>query len=282
MPCTDPAILDLWHVLGPVEEIPPAGGETILLEQRVGYRNGADGPEVWRAGDDDRRLPAQAAFGYLWTTLGEPKAPLFAIPEVDEPDRRSYHTGTVGVAVSAPRAVENFLDMSHFPFVHTGILGEEPYTEVKDYGVTVDDDQVLATECVFWQPRAATNSTGGADVDYIYRVPHPYCALLYKTSGRDRSRNDVIALFVQPVTEERIKANMFMSVIDDDSDVTAIRDFQLTIFGQDRPILENQVPKRLPLDPRAETPIRADRSSIAYRRWLSARGVRYGVIPAAA
>lgn len=37
----------------------------------------------------------------------------------------------------------------------------------------------------------------------------------------------------------------------------------------------------LPLDPRAETPIRSDRSSIAYRRWLSDLGVTYGVIGAA-
>ena len=37
----------------------------------------------------------------------------------------------------------------------------------------------------------------------------------------------------------------------------------------------------LPLDPRAETPIRADKSAITYRRWLSDKGITYGVIPAA-
>ena len=54
-----------------------------------------------------------------------------------------------------------------------------------------------------------------------------------------------------------------------------------TFFAQDMPILENQYPKLLPLDPRAETPIRSDRASITYRRWLSDLGVTYGVIPAA-
>jgi phenylpropionate dioxygenase-like ring-hydroxylating dioxygenase large terminal subunit len=52
------------------------------------------------------------------------------------------------------------------------------------------------------------------------------------------------------------------------------------IFGQDKSILENQQPKRLPLDTRAETPIRADKSAIAYRRWLTTKGLTYGVIPA--
>ena len=52
-----------------------------------------------------------------------------------------------------------------------------------------------------------------------------------------------------------------MGVIDDISTNTDIKGYQLLIFAQDKPILENQHPKRLPLDARAETPIRADRSA---------------------
>ena len=53
------------------------------------------------------------------------------------------------------------------------------------------------------------------------------------------------------------------------------------IFAQDKPILENEFPKRLPLDRRAEIPVRADAASIVFRRWLGAHGVTYGAIPAA-
>jgi phenylpropionate dioxygenase-like ring-hydroxylating dioxygenase large terminal subunit len=91
---------------------------------------------------------------------------------------------------------------------------------------------------------------------------------------------DAIALFCQPIDEETVRAHMMLSLIDETNSPTAIRRFQQIIFGQDRPILENQFPKRLPLDPRAETPIRADKSSIVYRRWLTATGVNYGVIRA--
>jgi phenylpropionate dioxygenase-like ring-hydroxylating dioxygenase large terminal subunit len=45
---------------------------------------------------------------------------------------------------------------------------------------------------------------------------------------------------------------------------------------QDRIILENQRPVLLPLEPRLETPTRADASSIAYRRWLKEKGLTYG------
>ena len=173
--------------------------------------------------------------------------------------------------------------MGHFPFVHTGILGAEPHTEVREYEVTIDEkrDEILATECVFYQPQAAAGSSGGIMSDYIYRVPHPYCAVLYKSCPTDTTRLDVIALFLQPVDEENVRAHALVSVIDTTSSDLDIRMFQQTIFGQDKPILENQLPKRLPLDPRAETPIRADKSAIAYRRWLRSKGLQYGVIPAA-
>jgi len=55
-----------------------------------------------------------------------------------------------------------------------------------------------------------------------------------------------------------------------------LRDFQQRIFGQDIMILLNQVPKGLPLDPRHETPVRADALSSAYRRWIKARNVTFG------
>ena len=295
--CTDRAILDQWHPILALNEVAPGMvGETLLLGNRVSYLgNGEDHAIAWLS---DPSLPVGAEidlksvpdpvptllkFGYLWACLGTPPATLFDIDEYDEPDRRNLNSASIGVNCSAPRAVENFLDMGHFPFVHTGYLGEEPHSEVVEYQVNTDPDSgdLWATECVFWQPMAAASSTGGQMVDYLYRVPHPYCTLLYKSCPADESRMDVVALFNQPMTSESIKGHMLMSYLDADNSLTALRHFAQTIFAQDKPILENQYPKRLPLDPRAETPIRADKIAIAYRRWLSDLGVTYGVIPAA-
>ena len=295
--CTDPVILNLWHPLAFLSEV-QAGVvvDTVLLEERLSYATDGNGnAAVWRDCPDlaegaavdiaavADRLPVKLAYGYIWTSLGNPPADLFPIPEFDEADRRKLNAATIGVNVSAPRAIENFLDMGHFPYVHTDILGAEPHTEVKEYDVEIsmDRDEILATRCRFFQPMASTASTGGADVDYVYRVPHPYCSVLYKSSPVDESRLDVIAVFLQPVDQEHIRAHMMLCVLDEENEDKIIKRFQQTIFGQDKPILENQFPKRLPLDPRAETPIRADKSAIAYRRWLSQKGVTYGVIPAA-
>ena len=297
MRCTDQVILDLWHPLAPLAEMPVGVVvDTILLEERLSLAADSDGnAAVWRsrpalAADApvdisklDGTLPVKLAYGYVWTSLGNPPADIFPIPEYAEADRRKLNAATFGVNVSAPRAIENFLDMGHFPYVHTDILGAEPHTEVKEYDVeiSVDRDEILATRCRFYQPMASTTSDGGADVDYIYRVPHPYCSVLYKSSPLDETRLDVIAVFLQPIDQEHVRAHMMLCVLDEDNEDKVIKRFQQTIFGQDKPILENQFPKRLPLDPRAETPIRADKSAIAYRRWLSQKGVTYGVIPAA-
>lgn len=281
--CTNPAILDRWHPVAPLETV-EAGSvlQTVLLGVPLACTLGPDGsPSVSRLDGSDAEVPSLAAYGCVWACLGEPVEALFRIDEVDEPDRRIVHAGTVGVHVSAPRAVENFLDMAHFPYVHTGILGVEPHTHVNEYQVHIDPDtnDVWATECEFWQPVAATTSTDGQLTDYLYRVPHPFNVILYKTTPIDPERMDVIALFCQPVAPDRIIAHPFLCLLDDDNSVASIRAFQLKIFGQDKPILENQLPKRLPLDPRAERPIRADRVAITYRRWLSDLGVTYAVIP---
>jgi phenylpropionate dioxygenase-like ring-hydroxylating dioxygenase large terminal subunit len=297
-PCEDRVLLDLWHPVGAVEAF---ARNRVRNDQLLGValtvgrspdgevaawrrREGDPPSPMWPAdGPPALLLPTIERYGHVWTSLGTPR-PLFAIPEADEPDRRLLHAASVMVHTSAPRSIENFLDMGHFPFVHTDVLGAEPHTEVKDYNVrvSVPDQEILATDCVFYQPQAALESTGGAEVDYVYRVPHPYCSVLYKSSPGHEGRLDVIALFVQAIDQEHIRAHMWLCLLDENQPDWALRRFQVSIFGQDKPILENQVPRRLPLDPRAETPIRADKSAVAYRRWLSQLGVRYGVLPGAA
>ena len=294
--CSDSVILDQWHPLGSMDETEPDHvHSTMLLEERVSFGTDGNGNAyVWR--QDDRLptggafatgslpglLPTLVAHGYVWTSLGQPPETLFSFDEYYEGDRTNVTTGVLGVNVSPGRTIENFLDMGHFPFVHAGILGEEPHTEVREYEVEVSEprDEILATQCRFYQPRAALASGVGAMVHYIYRVPHLNCALLYKSSPNHQARKDVIYMFLQPVCQERVRAHTGMCVIDDENSRESIRHFQQVIFGQDKPILENQRPRRLPLDPRAETPIRADKLAIAYRRWLGRKGLRYGVIPA--
>ncbi|MGI9501492.1 MAG: aromatic ring-hydroxylating dioxygenase subunit alpha, partial [Geminicoccaceae bacterium] len=187
------------------------------------------------------------------------------------------------VRCSPLRAVENFLDIAHFPYVHTDILGAEPHTEVARYKVEIreDLDEVWATDVRFFQPQAAKSAAGGITTQYMYRVPVPTVSILYKTCPPRPGEWDVIALFVQPLSEDLCDAFAWMALYDDDSAMADLIQFQQMIFLQDRSILENQVPKRLPLDPKLEIPTRADLTSVTYRRWLRQRGHTYGALTSA-
>jgi phenylpropionate dioxygenase-like ring-hydroxylating dioxygenase large terminal subunit len=277
------AALDQWYCIDAIADIPPGESANRLLGHDLAVARSDDGFAVRRI-DTGEALPTRLRYGYLWTTLGEPARDVLPIPEADEEDRRLVVCGAISVKSSAPRVVENFLDMAHFPFVHTDILGAEPHTEVLHYTTEIrrDIDEVWATNCQFFQPQAALSAKEGIMTQYQYRVADPFVVLLYKTCPNAANRWDVICLFVQPVDPEFCRAHPVMFLIDDISTVTELVAFQQVIFLQDRIILENQRPLLLPLEPRSEIPTRADASSVAYRRWLKEKGIVYGTTAQAA
>ena len=265
-----------WYAIGRIEDFPVGySGTTRLLGQDIAIT--CDGTGVGVADSDGHELSVQTRYGHVWTTLSDDPRALYEMPEFEEEGRRLVTAGAVGVHTSGLRAVENFLDMAHFPFVHTGILGVEEHAEVEKYFVDmdVDADEIWATKCKFFQPMAAATAEGGQFTEYKYRVPHPYSTILYKTCPILPGVWDLIGLFIQPTEEDECLVHSFVLVFDEDNTDTGILHFQQNIFLQDRMILENQVPRKLPLDPRWEMPTRADASSIAYRRWLKANGVTW-------
>lgn len=271
------ATRDQWFVIDALGAIPQGKSANRLLERDLVVERDGESVAV-RERESGRGLPVSLKHGFVWTSLGAPNGDVFDIPEAEETDRRLVLCGVVKVKASGLRLIENFLDMAHFPFVHTDILGAEPNTEVPHYNVEIrrDVDEVWATNCRFFQPQAAFSSTDGVMAQYIYRVMTPFTTLLYKTCPNAEGRWDLICLFVQPVEPGLSRAHPVMFLIDDVSSITDLVHFQQMIFLQDRIILENQRPILLPLEPRAEIPTRADATSIAYRRWLKEKGVTYG------
>ena len=276
-------LLNDWHVIADLESL-EAGGhhQTRLFDvDLLAAKSEADELKVVRR-DCGQAVAWQKRYGFLWACLGSPERDIVDIAEAAETDRHFVTGGSISVNVSGLRLVENFLDMGHFPFVHTDYLGVEPHTEVPPYKVEVSaDDEIWTTDCSFFQPVASPTAEGGFMVDYQYRVIRPYSVSLYKSNPLHKDRMDSIYLFVQPVDEENCVAHPFLCYLKEGIDEATVRWFMQLIFAQDKPILENQLPKRLPLDPRAETPIRADASSIIYRRWLRSHNINYGAIAAA-
>lgn len=223
------------------------------------------------------------AHGLAWVRLapGDRELPAFAA-EADA-RLRKLNCGPYAVETSAPRIVENFLDMAHFAFVHEGWLGAREATAIDDYRVEETPDGIRATQCRAWQPQSNLHSTAPAQVEYTYEVTGPYSAVLTKVPEAGTVAiggwQEAIALFIVPVDPERSIAWFRLAVADFASPDEKLRAFQDTIFRQDLPVLESQRPRCMPLDLRAELHTSADRASSAYRRYLSRLGITFGALP---
>ncbi|QIL72168.1 aromatic ring-hydroxylating dioxygenase subunit alpha [Diaphorobacter sp. HDW4B] len=233
-----------------------------------------------------KSFDVQEAYGLVWVRLQEGEAenanaaalPAFAA-EADA-HLRKVNCGPYDVAASAPRIIENFLDMSHFGFVHEGWLGSRDATAMAAYKVESTATGVLATGCKAVQPQSNLHSTSAAEVEYTYEVTAPYTAVLTKIPEEGTSKQgwrEQIGLFICPITPDTSRVWFRLAVADFESTDAQLREFQHTIFVQDQPVLESQLPKALPLDPRAEMHSAADRMSSAYRRYLRASGITFGV-----
>jgi phenylpropionate dioxygenase-like ring-hydroxylating dioxygenase large terminal subunit len=253
-------------------------------------------------------------YGLVWVRMAQdkqndPAEPPVATQDLPEfaaetdPALRKLNCGPYDVATSATRIVENFLDMAHFGFVHEGLLGMRSNTAIDNYQVTATPNGLLATQCRAWQPQSNVNSTAPAQVEYTYEVTGPFTAVLTKVpdaasvslaagtgtgAGESECEGDgagayreSIALFICPITPETSRVWFRLAVADFGSTDEKLREFQHTIFMQDKPVLESQSPKRLPLlaaaDRRAEVHTAADKTSAAYRRHLLKLGLHFGV-----
>ncbi len=232
-----------------------------------------------------KTFTAHEAYGLVWVQLDAAQTKLPAFAAHADAHLRKVHCGPYDVATSAPRAVENFLDMAHFGFVHQGYLGARDTAAQADYAVERTMHGIRATGCRAWQPQSHANASQGSDVSYTYEVVSPYCAQLAKVpdvrsamaSGKPVEWRESIALWVCPVSPESSRVWFTMAVADFETAAAELQHFQNTIFMQDKPILESQTPARLPLDLRAELHTTADKASSAYRRYLQDSGITFGV-----
>lgn len=204
-------------------------------------------------------------WGLVWVCLG---TPAHELPPVSE--GRLIPCGPYEFAAAAPRVVENFLDVGHFPFVHEGILGDPAHPEISDYQVETGPDGITVRDVEVYQPDP--DGTGvGARVSYTYRVFRPLQAWFTKGQGF------AILLAVTPVSERQSVAFMVLSMsYGHEIPEEELRAFQDRIVAQDRPIVESQRPELLPLDLAAELHLRSDRAALAYRRWLRELGMTFG------
>lgn len=219
---------------------------------------------------------ARERHGLIWVSLGRPERDVPPFDEWDDPSYRHVLGGPYAIRAAAPRLIENFLDVTHLPFVHEGILGSPDHAELGDYDVAVGSDGITASEIRTWTPDP--DGSGEAKIaQWLYRVLRPLTAYIDLTDPDDQTNHYAMFFAVTPVDEHNSVGWMWNSMNYNhdmsDEDFLAYID---EIVHQDIPIVESQRPELLPLDRQAELHVKADRTSIAYRRWLSDLGLTFG------
>ena len=252
-----------------------------------GWQFDSEGICVEMPAHPGRNIPARARitvfsvaekYGLVWVCVGTPKRDILHFHGVDQ-DYKLVVSGPYDIETSAPRAVENFLDLAHFPFVHAGYLGEEPFTQMEEYEVDFVGEEIHINNAKAYQPRANASSDTPSKVTYSYKIIRPFSVMLTKEpSTSDLKPSDLILMVNQPINEDRTRVWFVLAMnYGFDKPDKYFQDFQDTIFLQDKAVLESQSPKLLPLELTAELHQPSDKSSVAYRKWLKSIGLSFGV-----
>lgn len=228
-------------------------------------------------------------YGMIWVSLGEPEHDIPAFPEWGAEGYRNLLTGPHDFKASGYRALENFCDVTHFPFVHSGLNGDEVAPDpIGEYDVIAENGTIRSTPVTVFQPQGDPRRVA-VQSDYSFACLRPLVATLRKQirvvadDGTLSDKVDDYWLFftAQPVDEKHSIARVAMAFnfgheLTDDQ----IRTRQELIFEQDIEIVETQRPERIPIDMRAEMHHRVDKFSVQYRRYLKDLGVTYGTVDA--
>jgi phenylpropionate dioxygenase-like ring-hydroxylating dioxygenase large terminal subunit len=221
-------------------------------------------------------FPVREAFGLVWVRLvdtGEVHFP--ALDEWTDPDYITVLPPSVDMNAAAGRQMEGFLDVSHFSFVHASSFGEPDNPVVPNYPVEFTPGGFIAD----YRSSVSNYSHGfkhlaAPDFEWrrLFEVFLPFTAKLsifFPNDGKLHILNAVC-----PVSARKLR--LFVPIcrnFDKDAPLQATLDFNAQVFAEDQEMVENQYPEDLPIDLHEEVHIRADKSSISYRKCLSKLGL---------
>jgi phenylpropionate dioxygenase-like ring-hydroxylating dioxygenase large terminal subunit len=215
----------------------------------------------------------QERYGMIWVCLGTPEQDVPEFPEWDDPNYNKFFFSGVLYRSSAPRALENFIDVNHVPFVHDGTLGNSEYAKTNSYQVEVTEKGIHIHEVGAWQADLTMQGDGNTD-RANFHILRPLTVAL-----RRGSENELMTIFftVTPTDEDECYAWRWM-FLNYNVPEQEFNNFTHRIIQQDVEAVESQKPKRLPLDLQAEYHLPSDRATVTYRKWLKHLGVTFGTV----
>lgn len=220
--------------------------------------------------------PVIERYGLVWTCLapeGDPVLPDFH--EWDDPGYVRVTPDVWDIKAAAGRQLEGFLDVAHFAWIHTGTFGDRNNTVVPRYEVESLPNG-LRSSYASTVSNFTPEMRHRAPKDFlwwrIFEVTLPFTARL-TVKFPDEGRLCILNA-CSPVSSRVTK--LFCPLVrnfDKGLPAEDVRDFNHRVFAEDQEIVEAQCPEDLPIDLTEEVHIRADRTSIEYRKRLGELGL---------
>ncbi len=278
----DPALARAWHPVALSTEVCAEPYQATLLG--TGWRlSRADGG--LRADPEPAGLTER--WGLVWLAPEEPLVPLFDDPDAEDAAYVGGWLPPERTPASAGAVADNFLDVAHFPFVHAGTFGAAEAKAVDGYEVSVDADGCRSAQVQWFDNPGDPGVAAGVRplrqrrrASYVYRAPFQ---LLLRLTELDAGAVKTILFFAQPedLRSTRIYTKMLLHGIGgvadpDPATLAAEIAFEQAVLAEDLALQCGMVLPGLPLRPRDELHVRADRLGVALRRVLSGFVARAG------
>jgi phenylpropionate dioxygenase-like ring-hydroxylating dioxygenase large terminal subunit len=215
-------------------------------------------------------VKVQERYGLVWMSPGDPAGDIPGIGQDDDPAFRRINSGMQTWAVSTPRMVDNFLDISHFPWVHTGTFGRAQDTLVPRIELAALDNDWFgyAYEVDAGNP-AAAKATTGTDAEVVHRHMSTGFHLPFLTRSTilyEDGLEHILLLCSTPIDD---LTSLFTFVIwrndDHSADPEETIAFDRAIGAEDKRMLE-RVPGTLPLGRTDLVSVQSDKPSVEWRR----------------
>jgi phenylpropionate dioxygenase-like ring-hydroxylating dioxygenase large terminal subunit len=216
---------------------------------------------------------AQERYGLVWVCLGEPIADLPVIAQDRDAAFRRINNPVEAWTTSATRLTDNFMDYTHFPFVHTGTFGRAQDTVVPRFEVEMLDDGWCGYqyEVDVNNPDSATSISGQTDkvlhrkMSTGFTLPFAVRSTIHYETGLQH----ILLLLTTPIDD----VNCYFTFVvwrNDDFSVSAeeVIAFDRMIGAEDKVMLE-QIPGVLPLGQTGVVSVQSDKGSVEWRRQLA-------------
>ncbi|NML32368.1 aromatic ring-hydroxylating oxygenase subunit alpha [Paraburkholderia antibiotica] len=218
--------------------------------------------------------------GIIWVALEKPIAPLPEFAELTDPGFRVQQGPNYEWATSAPRRLENFVDFSHFPYVHDGTIGARESPGVETVKVWRDGHVLRFDRDGYLPPNPDLYKLlfPVRDADQVtplneYHISLP--ATVYVSFRMPNDRHYVLFMSASPVTENLTRVFWWQArdFRTEPMEDLFFKELEDTILSEDKAIIESQQPKWFSFNGASrddrEIPVRgADVVSVEYRRWL--------------